>query len=227
MSAPTFLEVLARLPLLAILRGVTPEEVEAVGEALVAEGILAIEVPLNAPRPLESIRRLADRFGAGTLIGAGTVTTVAEVAQVRQAGGRIIVMPHVDVRIIQAAKDQGLEVVPGFATATEAYTAIEAGADALKLFPAEMLTPAVLRAFLAVFPRQVPVIPVGSIRPDSMAPYWRSGARGFGLGSAIYKPGRRPSEVAALTRQFLVALEALREDPQPVPFVPLRPPSAF
>ena len=201
----TLQEILAPLPLVAILRGVTPDEALAIGEALVGAGFRAIEVPLNSPEPLASIRVLADAFGERALVGAGTVRDPADVARIAAAGGRLVVMPHGDAAVIGAAKGRGLLCVPGVATPTEAFAALDAGADALKLFPAEGLPPAVVKAWRAVLPEDVWLLPVGGIRPDSMRPYLAAGANGFGLGSALYKPGMTPAEVAANARTFVHA----------------------
>lgn len=199
-----------RLPLVAILRGVEPDEVVAIGAELVDVGFAVIEVPLNSPEPFDSIGRLAAAFGDRALIGAGTVLTAAAVDRVAAAGGRLIVMPHADTAVIRAAKRAGLFAVPGFATPTEAFSALDAGADALKLFPAEAAPPAVLKAMRAVLPPAVPVLPVGGIRPETMAGYWEAGAAGFGLGSALYKPGDAPATVRAKAVAFRQAIDALR-----------------
>jgi len=201
----TLQEILAPLPLVAILRGVTPDEAAGIGAALIEAGFVAIEVPLNSPEPLASIRILADAFGERALVGAGTVCDPADVARIAAAGGRLVVMPHGDAAVIGAAKQRGLLCVPGVATPTEAFAALDAGADALKLFPAEALPPAVVRAWRAVLPKDVWLLPVGGIRPDSMAPYLAAGATGFGLGSALYTPGMTPAEVAANARAFVGA----------------------
>ena len=193
------------LPLIAILRGVTPEEVVPIGRVLRDAGFAIVEVPLNSPRPLESIRLLRDDLGADLLVGAGTVIAPDEVKQVAAAGGRLIVMPHGDTAVIRAAKSAGLICTPGVATPTEGYTALEAGADALKLFPAEMLTSQVLRAMRSVFPADTLFLPVGGITPDTMAPFIEAGAAGFGLGSALYKPGIDAATVGANARAFAEA----------------------
>lgn len=198
-----------RLPLVAILRGVRPEEAVAIGETLVEAGFAIVEVPMNSPSPLDSIARLSAALGDRALVGAGTVMTPGAVDGVAAAGGRLIVMPHADTRVIQAAKTAGLLAVPGFATPTEAFAALEAGADALKLFPAEAAPPAVLKAMLAVLPAAVSVLPVGGIRPETMAGYWQAGARGFGLGSALYKPGDGPATVRQKAMAFRQAFDAL------------------
>jgi 2-dehydro-3-deoxyphosphogalactonate aldolase len=202
-------DILAPLPLIAILRGLKPAEAPAIGEALLGAGFVAIEVPLNSPEPLASIRLLADAFGERALIGAGTVRDPADVARVAAAGGRLVVMPHGDVPVIDAAKQRGLLCVPGVATPTEAFAALDAGADALKLFPAEALPPAVVKAWRAVLPKEAWLLPVGGIRPDSMAPYLAAGANGFGLGSALYKPGMTPAHIAANARAFADAYATL------------------
>jgi 2-dehydro-3-deoxyphosphogalactonate aldolase len=200
---------LQQLPLVAILRGVKPEEVEAVADALYAEGFRVIEVPLNSPAALDSIGRLARRMPADTVVGAGTVLSIQAVADVQSAGGRLIVMPHADVAVIREAKARGLFCVPGAATPTEAFAAVNAGADALKLFPAELVTPAVMKAMRAVLPRELRLLPVGGITPDTMAPFVKAGAAGFGLGSALYSPGLTAAEVGQRARAFVQAWRAL------------------
>jgi 2-dehydro-3-deoxyphosphogalactonate aldolase len=204
-------DILAPLPLIAILRGVTPAEAPEIGEALIGAGFVAIEVPLNSPEPLASIRLLTDAFGARALIGAGTVRDSVDVARIAAAGGRLVVMPHGDGAVIGAAKQRGLLCVPGVATPTEAFAALDAGADALKLFPAEALPPPVVKAWRAVLPEDLWLLPVGGIRPESMAPYLAAGANGFGLGSALYQPAMTPVQVAANACAFADAYAALGE----------------
>jgi 2-dehydro-3-deoxyphosphogalactonate aldolase len=206
MSLQPFLE---RLPLVAILRGVTPEEAPAIGRALVDAGFAIIEVPLNSPEPIESIRRLAMACGRGALIGAGTVMAPADVETVAEAGGRIIVMPHADPSVIAAAKARSLVCTPGIATPTEGFAALAAGADALKLFPAEAMPPPVLRALISVFPRGTRFLPVGGITPQSMQAYVEAGAAGFGLGSALYRPGMSSEEIGARAAAFAAAWRGL------------------
>lgn len=197
-------------PLVAILRGVRPDEAVAIGEALVDAGMRIIEVPLNSPEPFQSIARLTGALGERALVGAGTVLSVAQAQDVARAGGRLIVMPHTDVEVIRAAKAAGLYALPGFATPSEAFAALNAGADALKLFPAEANPPAALKAMRAVLPRSVKVLPVGSITPDNMAAYLAAGADGFGLGSALYKPGADAAQVRAAAQRFIAGLPAAR-----------------
>jgi 2-dehydro-3-deoxyphosphogalactonate aldolase len=196
---------LGRCPLVAILRGVQPAEAVAIGEALADAGIAIIEVPLNSPEPLESIRRLAARLGDRALIGAGTVLDPADCARIAAAGGKLIVTPHADPAVVRAAKAAGLFAVPGFLTAGEAFALLRAGADALKLFPAEAASPAVLKALLAVLPKGTAVLPVGGMEAGNLAAWRTAGAAGFGIGSAIYKPGDTPATVAAKARALTAA----------------------
>ncbi|HXZ45468.1 MAG TPA: 2-dehydro-3-deoxy-6-phosphogalactonate aldolase [Pseudolabrys sp.] len=206
----SFSEALSRCPLVAILRGVKPSEVVEIGQALIDTSFAIIEVPMNSPDPLESIALLVKAFGAKLLVGAGTVTSADEVIEVGEVGGRLIVMPHADAAVVHAAKAGGLYAVPGFATPTEAFAMIAAGADGLKLFPAEANPPKVLKALRAVLPKKMPVLPVGSITPDNMAEFWAAGANGFGLGSALYKTGATPAQVSAAAAQFIAALRKLK-----------------
>jgi len=201
------------LPLIAVLRGITPEEIPAVGAALTAHGFAILEVPLNSPRPFDSIGVLAAQFGERCLVGAGTVTTVDEVTRVNAAGGRLIVMPHADTAVIREAKRQQMVCVPGVATPTEAFAALAAGADGLKMFPAEQLPPPVLKAWRAVLPEGTLLFPVGGITPDRMAAYWEAGAAGFGTGSSVYKPGATTTDVAAAAAAFATAAQRLPARP--------------
>ena len=207
---PELKDRLQRCPLVAILRGVRPNEVEAIGAVLVETGFSIIEVPLNSPEPIISIRRLAARFADRSLIGAGTVTEGREIAEIAAAGGRLVVMPHGDPAIIRRGKAAGLLVLPGFATPTEAFAARAAGADGLKLFPAEANPPAVLKAMKAVLPPTLPVLPVGGITPEKMAAYWQAGAAGFGLGSALYAPGMSADSVRDRAKAFLAEIRTLQ-----------------
>jgi 2-dehydro-3-deoxyphosphogalactonate aldolase len=204
----TFRTHFAACPLIAIIRGVQPAEAEAIGGALIDAGIRIIEVPLNSPDPLDSIGRLARRFGDEALIGAGTVLRTEQVEQVRDAGGGIIVSPNANPAIIAAAAAAGLVSAPGYFTPTEAFIALEAGAHVLKLFPAEAASPAVVKAQRAVLPKNLPLVVVGGISPDKMSAYRSAGADGFGLGGALYRPGQSAAEVARQARAFVVALQA-------------------
>lgn len=197
---------LARSPLVAILRGVRPDEAVAIGEAVADTGFAVIEVPLNSPDPFASIAALAARFGERVLVGAGTVLSPADAVRVVEAGGRLVVMPHADTAVIAAAREAGALVLPGCYTATEAFAAIDAGADALKLFPAEIGGPPLLRALRAVLPRSMPVLPVGGVTPATLGAWREAGADGYGIGSALYRPGDSPEVVAARARSFVDAL---------------------
>lgn len=199
-------KLLEKAPLIAILRGVKPDEVEAIAEALLRHGITIIEVPLNSPDPFDSIERLAKRFGADALIGAGTVMTETDIERVHGAGGTLMVTPHADARLVAAAKRRGMQTAPGFFTPAEAFSLIAAGTDALKLFPAEAASPAVLKAMRAVLPAAMPILPVGGITPESIGPWREAGAKGFGIGSAIYRPGDTAEIVAGKAAKFAEAL---------------------
>lgn len=197
---------LSECPLVAIIRGVTPDEVVAVGEAIWEAGIRIIEMPLNSPEPLESIARLAKAMGERAIVGAGTVLDVANVARVRDAGGRIVVSPGGETDVIAATVAAGMISAPGYFTPTEAFAALRAGAHALKLFPAEAASPAVVKAQRAVLPKDVPLLVVGGVRPDNMRAYLDAGADGFGLGSGVYRPGQSPGQVGAQARAFVEGL---------------------
>lgn len=197
-----FAAAAAQLPLVAILRGLTPAEAVAIAHALYGAGFRLIEVPLNSPDPLQSIAAIRAALSDDALVGAGTVLDVQAVAQVHAAGGDLIVMPHADGQVIRAAKACGAICMPGVATPTEAFAALGAGADVLKLFPAELVTPAVLRAMRAVLPAATALYPVGGITPEGMQAYRAAGASGFGLGSALYVPGRAADDVARRAQAF-------------------------
>jgi 2-dehydro-3-deoxyphosphogalactonate aldolase len=198
---------LQRAPLIAILRGITPDEAVSVGAALIEAAFEIIEVPLNSPAPLATIERLVGRFGDAALIGAGTVLSANDVDAVAAAGGRLIVMPHSDAAVVERAKARDLACVPGFVTPTEAFAAIAAGADALKLFPAEGSSPAVLKSLRAVLPRGVPIIPVGGIDERGFEVWLAAGAAGFGVGSALYKPGVTADVLRARAQTLVAALK--------------------
>jgi 2-dehydro-3-deoxyphosphogalactonate aldolase len=205
-SGADFHRYLSECPLIAIVRGVTPDEVEGVGDALFEAGFRIIEVPLNSPDALRSVERLARRLGNSALIGAGTVLLPEQVTQVANAGGRIIVSPNTYEPVIAAAVAAGLISAPGYFTPSEAFTALRAGAHALKLFPAEAASPQVVKAQRAVLPKDTPLLVVGGVTPDRMAPYFEAGANGFGLGGAVYKPGQSAAQVAVQARAFIAAL---------------------
>jgi 2-dehydro-3-deoxyphosphogalactonate aldolase len=201
---------LARSPLVAILRGVQPAEVESICSALERAGISIVEVPLNSPRPLESISILSRSFGDRMLIGAGTLTAPSQVEQVAAAGGRLIVTPHADTAIVRAAKRAGLFACPGFFNPTEAFALLDAGADAIKLFPAEVLGTPMLKALRAVLPTSAVVIPVGGVDVDQVAPWMAAGALGLGVGSSIYRAGDDAAVVEAKARALVAAVQAHR-----------------
>ena len=201
-------DYLKQCPLVGIIRGVAPDDVEAIGAAIFDAGIRIIEVPLNSPDPLASIRKLSASFGDRALIGAGTVLDPGQVDEVKEAGGRLIVSPSTDPAVIRASVAAGLISCPGYFTPSEAFTAIAAGAQALKFFPAEAATPAVLRAQKAVLPNDVPVIVVGGVTPDSMRSWLDAGADGFGLGSGLYSPSQSPAVTAEKARAYVAGLAA-------------------
>ena len=202
----SFRDRLRRAPLIAILRGIKPEEAVSIGSVLIETKFEIIEVPLNSPVPFASIEKLARTSGEAALIGAGTVLRVEDVDAVSDAGGRLIVMPHADDAIVRRAKDKNLACIPGFATPTEAFRVITAGADALKLFPAEGSSPSVLKSMRAVLPRDLPLIPVGGIDERSFASWLAAGAAGFGIGSALYRPGTSADTLRTRARDLFAAL---------------------
>ncbi len=199
-------QALAQLPLIAILRGLAPAEAPAIGEALVRSGFAIIEVPLNSPEPFKSIATLTQQFPQ-TLIGAGTVLNVQQVKEVHAAGGRLVVAPNFNPAVVAQALALSMVVLPGVATPTEAFAALDAGAHGLKLFPAEMITPATVKALRAVLPKTAALMPVGGITPDNMAAYLAAGASGFGLGSALYAPGRSAQAVQQQAQAFVRAFK--------------------
>ena len=205
--AHTLAQAMAQLPLIAILRGLTPAEAPAIGEALVSSGFAIIEVPLNSPEPLHSITALTQQFPQ-TLIGAGTVLNAQQVKDVHAAGGRLVVAPNFNPAVVAQALALNMVVLPGVATPTEAFAALDAGAHGLKLFPAEMISPATVKALRAVLPKSAALMPVGSITPDNMSAYRTAGASGFGLGSALYAPGRSAAQVQEMAQAFVRAWQA-------------------
>jgi 2-dehydro-3-deoxyphosphogalactonate aldolase len=204
-----FHAAMEKLPLVAILRGLKPAEAPDVARALLDEDFAFIEIPLNSPDPLTSIAAVRKLAPAQVLVGAGTVLTVAQVEAVAQAGGDLIVTPNTNVEVIARAKALGLTCLPGAATPTEAFAALAAGADAVKAFPAEMISPVVVKAWRAVLPKGTGILPVGGIAPDNMGPYVKAGAAGFGLGSALYKPGDTAATTRANATAFRTAWRGL------------------
>lgn len=205
-------DALEPLPLIAILRGLEPAHAFMIGAALYESGFRIIEVPLNSPEPFESIRSLVEGFGRTCWIGAGTVLRPEDVTRVKEAGGSLVVMPHTDPVVIEAAKREGLLALPGAATPSEAFQALAAGADAIKMFPAEALPPPVVKAWRAVLPPDVPLLPVGGITPERIGPYFEAGADGFGLGSALFRPGVDAEVLATRARAFERAVLAGRRN---------------
>ncbi|WP_294197247.1 2-dehydro-3-deoxy-6-phosphogalactonate aldolase [uncultured Sphingomonas sp.] len=197
----------AAAPLVAILRGLTPAEAPAIGDALVEAGFTLIEVPLNSPDPFDSIRILVERIGDRALVGAGTVLTTEDVGRVADVGGTLIVSPNTNTDVIRASVARGLISMPGYFTASEGFAALAAGATALKLFPADGTTPAYLKAQRAVLPKTTKMLAVGGITPENMADWRAAGADGFGLGSNLYRPGKSADAVAQEARRYLSALK--------------------
>ena len=206
-----FTAALKKLPLIAVMRGVKPQEAEAIGHSLYKAGFRLIEVPLNSPDPFSSIAAFRSALPNDALIGAGTVLTADKVAQVKAAGGEMIYMPHADSAVIRAAKEADLICVPGIATPTEAFAALAAGADALKLFPAELIAPRIVKSIRAVLPKDTLLLPFGGITPDTMKAYVEAGAGAFGLGSALYSPGMSCEQVAVRATGFVEAWQLLAQ----------------
>jgi 2-dehydro-3-deoxyphosphogalactonate aldolase len=205
---PRFAAAFGRCPLVAVLRGIRPDEVEAVGAALIEAGFTILEVPLNSPDPYESITRLSAIAGGNVLVGAGTVLNVDEVERVQSAGGALIVAPNMDLEVIAATRAAGMVSLPGVFTPTEAVAAIKGGAHGLKFFPAEAATPAVVKAMKAVLPRGLPLLVVGGIMPESMAMWKAAGADGFGLGSNLFKPGTTAAICGERAAGYIEAVRA-------------------
>ncbi len=201
------LKTLDALPLVAILRGLRPDEAVDVGEAIVAAGFRCLEVPLNSPEPLDSIRRLRDALEGRAVVGAGTVLDIDAVRAVADAGSQIVISPNTNPEVIRAAKAAGLVSMPGFFTPSEAFVALGAGADVLKLFPSEVAGPAGLKAVRAVLPPHTRVYAVGGVEPDSVRNWVGAGASGFGLGSAVFKPGRSAEDTGKAAAAFVRAWE--------------------
>ena len=197
-------------PLIAILRGVTPADAADHGRALYEAGFRIVEVPLNSPQPFDSIAAIHQALPEDAIVGAGTVLHPHYVDEVKKAGGDLIVMPHSDGDVVRAAKAQGLACAPGVATPNEAFIALKNGADVLKMFPAEQLGAHVVKAWRAVIAKQVPLVPVGGISPDNMGPFLTAGANGFGLGSALYKPGQSAATTASHAKAFINGLAVAR-----------------
>ncbi len=203
-------DALKECNLIAILRGIKPEEVEAIGETLIEAGWRILEVPLNSPDPLKSIEKLQKRFGDKALIGAGTVLTPAQVADVAATCANVIISPNANLSVIEASVAKGMVSLPGVATPTEAFAAIGAGATGVKAFPAEAIPPHVIKAWKAVLPKEIPVLAVGGVTPDNMKAFIDAGAAGFGIGGSLYKPGDDAAAVGAKARQFIEAMRAAR-----------------
>lgn len=203
---------LKKMPLIAILRGITPDQAVDTCAALVESGILAIETPLNSPRAVDSIERMAARYSSDAAIGAGTVLTTDEVRSVSGAGGVFTVAPNTDVTVIRAATDAGLTPMPGIATATEAFTALQSGASLLKLFPADCLGCGYLRALKAVLPNHAAVFAVGGVVERNLAEWIAVGAAGFGIGSSLYKPGDDVSAISRRAAAFVKQYQSIRTE---------------
>ena len=206
--AVTLDEAIAACPLVAILRGVKPDEAVAIGEVLVGAGFRMIEVPLNSPEPYDSIRRLVGRFGDVAMIGAGTVITEDDVRAVAATGARLVVSPCLDQSVVRTTLKLGMRVLPGVATPSELFAAVAAGARVVKLFPAELLTPVVVKSLRAVVPQTIRMFPVGGITPENLPAYLAAGADGAGVGSQLYAPGRSPADVAERAKAYIAAWKA-------------------
>ncbi len=202
---------LDRLPLLAILRGITPPEALPVGKALVEAGFSILEAPLNSPEPYDTIRQLADAHGETCLVGAGTVLTPEQVQRTADAGGRIIVSPNFNAEVVRATKRLNMVSCPGVFTPSEAFAALDAGADCLKIFPGDAIAPKFIKAIRAVLPASARIVVTGGVGAANLAEFMAAGADGAGIGSALYKPGRPASEVGIVAAQLVAAVRAARE----------------
>jgi len=205
-ATQTFDRYFRHCPLVAIIRGVTPDESVQIGRALFDGGIRIIEVPLNSPEPFASIERIAADLGDSALVGAGTVIDPADVERVKAAGGRLVVSPNTKVEVIEATVAAGMVSSPGFFTPSEAFAALRAGAHALKLFPAEAASPKVVKSIRAVLPKDVPLLIVGGVTPESVPGWLDAGAGGFGLGGSLYEAGQSPEDTLARARAFVKAV---------------------
>lgn len=205
----TFDDAIKRMPLIAILRGVQPDKIVVLADILKQTGFTCLEVPLNSPSPYQSIENLMQVYGerASLLIGAGTVTNLGAVRAVAKTGAKLLVMPHCNTVMIREAKRLKLICIPGVATPTEAYQAIDSGADGLKLFPSEGISPAVLKSIKTILPKDIKLFPVGGITMENMPAYWQVGVSGFGLGSALYQPGEQPASLKARAEKFIAVIK--------------------
>ena len=206
------LHYLEQMPLVAILRGITLAESLDVVACLFEAGIRIVEVPLNSPDPLNSINLIAEKFSAQMLVGAGTVLNTEQVKNVAAAGGRLIVSPNTNEGVIQSATALGMICIPGAATPSEVFTALEAGANGVKVFPAEMLSPTIIKSWRSVLPTSSIILPVGGISTDNMRDYWQAGANGFGIGSSLFQSGKSIEAISASAQEFVLAVNQLRLD---------------
>ena len=206
------LHYLEQMPLVAILRGITLAESLDVVACLFEAGIRIVEVPLNSPDPLHSINLIAEKFSAQMLVGAGTVLNTEQVKNVAAAGGRLIVSPNTNEGVIQSATALGMICIPGAATPSEVFTSLEAGANGVKVFPAEMLSPTIIKSWRSVIPTSSIILPVGGISTDNMRDYWQAGANGFGIGGSLFQPGKSIEAISASAQEFVLAVNQLRLD---------------
>ncbi|WP_207950672.1 2-dehydro-3-deoxy-6-phosphogalactonate aldolase [Marinobacter sp. JSM 1782161] len=205
MPSQDCMRYLEEMPLIAILRGIRPDEADAIVSELIDAGFRLIEVPLNSPQPFDTIARLVERFGDRALIGAGTVTTTGDVAELKRIGARLQVMPHADAEVIRAGVEAGMDVFPGVMTPTEAFSALKAGAQALKIFPANLVGPEGIKAMRSVLPPDLVIAPTGGVSADNLADFAKAGARGFGLGSGLYKAGQDAATVRRAADAYVAA----------------------